>query len=235
MHRFTLLGWTWPLARQLAQLVVLVFVFRYVIKLDIPHPATFIFTGLVVWLWFAAGIGAAASSLVVRRHLVFRPRFPAVVLPVVAVAVPVVDLVLALPVLLAMAGVAAGLQPDLLALPALLAVQFALMCGLGWLFAAMTVYVRDVANVVGVGLIVLFYLSPVFYDIEALERQGFGDASLLRVNPMTTLIEAYRAALLDTPWPSAPALGALAALSVLVAVAGWRFFRRFEHGFVDEL
>src|SRR5580765_6191583 len=101
-HRDTLLGWMWPLVRQLVQLAVLVFVFSKVIDLGIEDYPVFVFSGLIAWNWFATALAGGARSLLINRHLVFQPRLPAVVVPAVAVVVPVVDVAIALPVLVAM-------------------------------------------------------------------------------------------------------------------------------------
>ena len=53
-HRWTLLGWMWPLTRQLAQLAVLVFVFSGVVDLGIEDYPVFVFTGLLAFTWFSA-------------------------------------------------------------------------------------------------------------------------------------------------------------------------------------
>jgi lipopolysaccharide transport system permease protein len=55
-HRFTTLGWLWPLARQLAQFAVLLLVFTSVVDLNIRDYPAFLFTGLVAWSWFASGL-----------------------------------------------------------------------------------------------------------------------------------------------------------------------------------
>ena len=99
MHRFTLLGWAWPVVRQLAQLAVFVFVFSTILDLGIDNFPVFVFSGLIAWGWFSSGIQQATGALIAQRHLVFQPRFPVGVLPIVAVAVPFVDVLLALPVL----------------------------------------------------------------------------------------------------------------------------------------
>ena len=64
MHRFTLLGWAWPVVRQLAQLAVLVFVFSTILDLGIAHFPVFVFSGLIAWSWFAGGVqqGTAAPE-----------------------------------------------------------------------------------------------------------------------------------------------------------------------------
>lgn len=231
-HRWTLLGWAWPLARQLAQLAVLVFVFSKLFDLGIDNYAVFVFTGLIAFGWFSSGLQGAAHSLLSQRHLVFQPRFPAAVVPLVAVAVPLVDVLMALPVLIAMLIGSGDLAWTALLFPLLLAIQLVLMCGLAWLCAAATVYLRDVPQVVLVGLTLLFYVTPVFYSLEKVPPQY---RWVFDLNPLATLIEAYRAVLLGDTGPSVLGVTAVAAVGVLIAAGGLLLFRRLEPGFVDEL
>jgi ABC-type polysaccharide/polyol phosphate export permease len=95
-----------------------------------------------------------------------------------------------------------------------------------------TVYLRDVRGIVTVGLTLLFYLTPVFYDTSRVPDRY---ETLLRLNPMTTLIEAYRAVLIDSPFPPAPAVAWLLVAMVLLMLGGVLVFRRLSGGVVDEL
>ena len=231
-HHLTLLGWAWPLVRQLVQLAVLVFLFSRVFDLGIENYAVFVFCGLVAWTWFSAGISAAASSLISQRHLVLQPRLPSATLPMVAVAVPLLDVAFALPVLIVMIAATTELRPELLLCLPLALVQATLMAGLAWGLAALGAFFRDVPNLVGVVLGVMFYVTPVFYGLRSVpDRFDW----VLHANPLTTLVEAYRSALLGTPAPSPGALAALTVGSVLLAVGGWVLFRRFEPRFADVL
>jgi len=182
----TVLGWLWPLARQLVQLAVLVFIFSHVLDLGIHDFPVFVFCGLIAWNWFSIGLGAATSSLLDRRHLVYQPRVPPSVLPLVAITVPLVDMVMALPVLLLMLSFGEGLRWTMLLVPLLLVVQFVLMSGIVWLTSAAAVFFRDVPNVVGVFLTVLFYATPVFYAVSKIPERY---SPLLHANPMTALVE----------------------------------------------
>jgi lipopolysaccharide transport system permease protein len=231
-HRMTALGWAWPLVRQLALLGVLVFVFSNVLDLGIDNYATFVFTGLIAWSWFATGITSATSSLVGQRHLLFQGRFPAAVLPVVALTVPLLDVLLALPVLLVLVATSHGLPWTIAFVPLLIVLQFVLMAGLAWMSAAASVFFRDVPNVVGVALLLLFYLTPVFYGLRDLPGEF---QQLLQLNPLTTIVEAYRAALLGDPAPGTGRLAAVLGASVLAAMVGYVLFNRVEHRFVDYL
>lgn len=232
LHRFTLLGWAWPLVRQLAQLGVLVVAFSRVLHLGVPHYAPFVFSGLIAWNWFSIGIANGSSALLDQRHLVFQPRFPVVSLPLVAVAVPFIDLLLALPVLVVMVVATTGLHWTILFLPVLVLIQLSLMAGVAWSTAAATVYFRDVRHIVGVGVTMLFYFTPVFYDLARLPERY---RSLLRINPMTTIVDGYHSIVLGGRLPAAGWLAAVAVFSVVVAAAGLAFFNRLSPGFVDEL
>jgi lipopolysaccharide transport system permease protein len=231
-HRGTLLGWSWPLVRQLVQLAVLVFIFGHVVDLGIPNYSVFVFSGLIAWTWFATGITEASWSLISGRHLVFQPNFPPIVLPIVKIATPILDVAVALPLLAVMALATDTLQWTIVLLVPLFAVQLVLMLGIAWIVAATSVYLRDVPNIVGVGLLVLFYATPVFYAISRVPEQFHW---VLLANPMGTLIESYRAVTLGDPFPPVAAFVAVVVGSVLLAAVGWRAFRALEGGLVDEL
>jgi lipopolysaccharide transport system permease protein len=231
-HRFTLLGWTWPLVRQLAQLAVLVFLFSKVLDLGIDGYALFVFSGLIVWSWFATGVSAAATSVEGGRHLVLSPRFPDVALPLVAVATPLVDLLMALPLLLVGLAIDGRLGPTALLLPLLLLGTGLFAAGVGMAVAAADVLLRDVANLVGVALLLGFYVTPVFFGLRNVpDRFDW----VLHVNPLTAHVEAVRDVLFEGRLPGLRDVLIIGVGSPLVALAGLLVFRRLQPRFVDEL
>ncbi len=231
-HHLTLLGWGWPVVRQLAQLAVLVFIFGQVLDLDIENYPVFVFVGLMAWTWFSGGVDGAATSVLKQRHLVMQPRLPSSVLPIVAVVVPLVDVLFALPVLMLMLALSTGLAWGLLLCPLLLVLQLTLMAGVAWLVAGVSVFFRDVPNLIAVGLLILFYLTPVFYERSAVpERFRW----VLDLNPLATIIEAYRSLLLDTPGPGAARLAAVAAAGLALVALGHHIFTRLAPRFADHL
>jgi lipopolysaccharide transport system permease protein len=232
MHRFTLFGPVWPLARLLAQWGVLAFVFTSLVDLSIADYPLFLLCGLVAWSWFATGITTGTSSLVSRRHLVLQPQLPAAVLPAVSVAVPLVDVLVALPPVLALALATNVVHWSVLFLPVLIVVQFVLMTAIVWLTAAATVYFRDVRNVVEIGVTLLFYFTPVFYDLRKVPEDF---RQLLEVNPMTPLVDGWRAVLLDGRVPDAGGLLVVGFVSAALAAVALAVFTRLEGGFADEL
>lgn len=225
------IGWSW--LKPLAQLGVFLFLFGMVLPLDIPHYASFLFTGVLAWSWFSNSVLAAATSITANPELVRRPGFPLHILPVLVVMNEAIHFLLALPILFAVASweVAPPALP-LLALPLVMAVQFLFTLSLAYGVAAAHVRFRDTQDAVGILLMVAFYLTPVFYMPTRLDKSYEFINSL---NPMAQTIDAYRAIIIGQEWPDFMSLLAVAALSgLLIALCLW-FFNRQSASFVEEL
>jgi lipopolysaccharide transport system permease protein len=232
MHRLTLLGWLWPLARQLVQLAVLVVVFSHVLRLGITNYPLFVFSGLLVWNWFQSGLLIASTSFIADRHLVFSPRLPNGVLPLAAILVPLIDTLMAMPVLVVALAVTGHLRPTILLLAPLLVVLFIFIGGLGLLVATLNVFVRDVENIVAVGLILLFYLTPVFYAPTSIPA---GFRWVLNVNPMAAAVSAARAVTLGGTLPTPAEAVSVLVGTVLAGVIGTLVYRRLNGDLIDQL
>ncbi len=232
-YKRSLMGIAWSLLNPLAQLLVLNLVFRLVLPLDIPDYTAFLFTGLLAWNWFQSGLYSATGAIVDNRDLVRQPGFPAAILPVVSVSVHLIHYLLALPVLLAfLLFTGVNFAWTLVLLPLLLAVQFLVTLSLGYFIATLQVAFRDVQYLLGVALLLGFYLSPVFYDVRLIPARY---QALYSLNPMTILLESYRAILIRGDLPGVGALLVLLALALILLWTGYRIFGRASHSFAEEL
>jgi lipopolysaccharide transport system permease protein len=225
-------GWLWAVAPPLVQLAVFHFVFTRVLPLDVPHFAIFLLSGILAWNWFSTGVAVATDSLETRRDLVLRPGFPTILLPVVAVLVALADYLVALPVLLVAVAFTTGLGVEVLLLPALLLVQLLLMLGLGWVLASAHVFFRDVRHLVGLALLLGFWLTPVFYSAKGVHGLL---ALVYDLNPLARLIDAQRDVLLERTLPAALPLVAVGAFSAAVFAAGLAIFLVYRHRLPEEL
>lgn len=232
-YKRSLLGVLWSLLNPLLQLVVFTFIFGVVLPLNIPHFPLFLFTGLLAWNWFQSSLIEATGAIVDNRELIRRPGFPDAILPLVSVSTNFLHFLLALPVLLVFVA-ASGIpfRPIMLALPLVLAVQFLITLGLAYLLAALHVRFRDTRYLLGIALLLGFYISPVFYDASAIPPAY---QAIYRLNPMVTLIEAYRAMLMEGVFPAPLQLLAWAAVGALVLLLGVRMFRHMSVHFAEEL
>jgi lipopolysaccharide transport system permease protein len=221
-HRGSVLGWFWALAPPLLQLVVTYFLFTKVIPLGVKNFPVFLLTGILAWNLFARSITMAASSLESGRDLVQRPGFPIVMLPVVSVLTGLVDYLIALPILLIALAFTTGLHASALLLPFLVLEQLVLTLGIVWLLAPSQTFFRDVAHLAGVALMLGFWLTPIFYQPTSVPSHL---AWVYNLNPMAHLIEAQRSVMLNGTLPAAGPLLWVAGFSLLLALAGFAFFR----------
>jgi lipopolysaccharide transport system permease protein len=232
-YKGSALGIVWSLANPLMQLVVFHFIFRLVLQLNIPRYSSFAFSGMLAWSWFQASLLDASGSMLSNRELVKRPGFPVAILPVVAVTTHLIYFLLTLPILMLFLIIGgSGVKPMILVLPLIMAVQFVLTLGLGYLAAIANVLFRDAHYLLGVSLQLLFFMTPVFYDASAVPQRY---QTLYHLNPMVHLVGAYRGVLIEGRFPVGFAMLALAGLAAGLLYVGLRTFMRVSYRYAEEV
>jgi lipopolysaccharide transport system permease protein len=232
-YKRSILGVGWSLLNPLAQLLVFRFIFGEVLPSNVPNFASFLFTGVLIWNWFQMSLVMATTVVVDNRDLVRRPGFPTAILPAVTITSYLIHFLLALPILLAvLLGGGASISSTIVLLPLIVAVQFALTLGLTYFTATLHVAFRDIQYLLGVALQLLMFLSPIFYDTAAIPARF---QFLYHINPMVSLIDAYRSVLIRGRVPEEGTLLSLAVVSLVLLSAGYFVFTRASRHFVDEL
>jgi lipopolysaccharide transport system permease protein len=238
-YRASMLGVAWAVLIPLAMVTVYTFIFRHVFKArwgssdggsDLEF-ALFLYTGLAVFNFFAECVTRAPGLVLAHPNLVKRVVFPLEVLPWVSALAAGFHLAIALVLLLVGAALLRGGLPlTVLALPAVWLPLLPLALGLGWLLAALGVFVRDIGQVLAVAISLLMFLCPVFYPLSALPEQW---RPVLALNPLATIIEGTRSVLLENQLPDWGALALQLTACLAIALAGAAFFRATRHGFAD--
>ncbi len=108
--------------------------------------------------------------------------------------------------------------------------------GIGWIAAALQVYLRDTAQVLAVVLTLWFWATPILITEDKLAHAGRWAVILVKLNPLTYFVRAYREAILGYRLPLLLRWGSIAAaVSITVFVCGGLFFRYMKRGFADVL
>ena len=233
LYKRSALGIAWTLINPLLQLAVFSFVFRSVIPINIPQFSSFAFSGLLIWTWSQTALFQATGLITSNKALIRQPNFPTAILPVVTTMTGLIHFLLALPVLIIFLAVD-GVEPSsvLFVLPLLMVIQFVLTVGLAYPLAALNVTFRDTQHTLGVLLQMLFYLTPIFYDLNSVPKEF---QPLYQLNPMVPLIEAYRAILLKGTQPDWQALLIVSLVVAVILPISLAIFRRQSNTFVEEL
>lgn len=233
LYKRSALGVAWTLINPLLQLLVFAFVFRSVLLVDIPQYASFAFSGLLIWTWTQTSLFQSTALITGNRPLIRQPGFPIAVLPIITVTTGLIHFLLALPVLLLFLAIdGVQLTANILLLPLLFILQFILTVSFAYPFAALNVTFRDTQHTLGVLLQLMFYLLPIFYDLDKVPEQL---RSIYLLNPMVILLESYRAILIYGQSPDWHLLLLLTVTSGVLLPIGYRIFKRQSQRFVEEI
>lgn len=225
------IGILWSLALPLSQLLILVFIFQKVVPLKIDDYPAFVFTALLPWVWFSGCLGSAGGLFIYNRDLIRKPDFSPANLVIVDIFSNLFTYLIFLPILIFMLIIyGRPVSASLLFLPLLIFLQAALTIGLSLIIATLNVFYRDIQHIVTVIMLLMFYLTPVFY-----RSQGIAEAYnlIFTLNPMAALIESYRAVLFYGKIPEWSSLVFIAVISSATLFAGFRLYLRRLHEIVD--
>lgn len=233
LYKRSLLGIAWTLINPLLQLAVFSFVFSVVIPMNINSYSSFAFSGLLIWNWFSTSLFQATGLITSNRPLIRLPKFPTAILPVVTVTTGLIHFLLALPILVIFLSLD-GIEPKpiIFILPILIVLQFVLTVSLAYPLAALNVTFRDTQHTLGVLLQMLFYLTPIFYDVQNVPA---AIRPFYYLNPMVSIVEAYRDVLIRGVQPNWLTLLAVGAATVILLPLGHQIFASASHRFVEEL
>jgi lipopolysaccharide transport system permease protein len=232
-YKQTFLGVAWALLQPLLAMLIFTIIFGRVSGIrpsGIPY-AVFVYAGLLPWTYFSASLTASSNSLVTNTNLVTKVYFPRLIIPMAAVAVPIVDFVLAGVVLGGLMGWY-GVAPSwhVVFLPLFLALTLMTALGIGMLLSAVNVRYRDVPFAIPFLMQVWLFASPVIYAVTFVpERWRW----LLSLNPMTGVLEGFRWSLLGQAAPQLWVLSVSIAVAVAASLFGLVYFRRSERFFAD--
>jgi lipopolysaccharide transport system permease protein len=239
----TVIGRLWPILGQLAQLLIYVYVFSFVLKVRLAVPGqpegrlTFglwLFAGLAPWMAFSNGLSQASGSVLRYPNLVKKVAFPLWQLPLVPVLVAFVEMLLGLGVLvILMLVTGSGLHWHVVLLPLAWGAALPWTIGAAYFAALLTVYIRDVQHLIGIALNLGFFLTPIVYPTSQIPA-GLREWVLL-LNPLATIVEAHRDFLIVGSLGHWQELVVTALQGVLVCVCGAAAFRRVQSGFADVL
>jgi lipopolysaccharide transport system permease protein len=240
-YRGSALGIAWSFITPLAMLAVYTFVFSQVFKsrwggLDQESPLGFavnLFAGLIVFNFFSECVSRSPGLVVSNPNYVKKVVFPLEVLGSVVVGNAGFHAIISLLIMMVFELFAFHRLPiTLIWLPLvwLPLVLGSLACT--WFLSAAGVFLRDIGQIIGVGLNMLMFLSPIFFPISALPSKWQG---LLGFNPIAQIIEQTRRTALEGLNPDWRYLVSGLLISIIACELSFRGFQKSKRGFADVL
>jgi lipopolysaccharide transport system permease protein len=233
-YRRASLGILWAVGLPLLQAVVLTIVFSRVGRINAGTTfAVFVFAGMAPWSFFTTTFGTGSTAIVDNAVMASRVYFPRMILPLVTVVANVYSFAVSIVILVLLSlGLRVHLGASILllipgvALVVLLAAAFSLVA------SALHVYFRDVRFLVQASLIAWFWLTPIFYPLSLVEGAL---KKFILVNPMTGVVEVFRAATVGADADAGIAVGFTLLWSAVLLISALLLHRRHDRLFTDLL
>ncbi|MFJ2985498.1 MULTISPECIES: ABC transporter permease [unclassified Pseudomonas] len=227
----TYLNYVWVVAEPLLHLVIYYYLFGQILNAGVENYGLFLLCGLVPWMWFSKSVSVSASSIIGGQGLMLNSNLPAVFFPLVSMVQSTLKQLPALAALfvLALLTDSKSLTWNICYLPVIMALQMLLTLTVGMLLAAAVTVVRDLANLVGTGLMLLMFLSGVIYQYQSLPE---GVGHWVQYNPLTLLIAAYRTIILEGAAPDAYAMAYVIVVTLVMTVVCAAFYKWQRNNFV---
>lgn len=233
-YKGSVLGFLWTFINPLLQLVVYTIVFSFILKTNIERYYLYLFVALIPWIFFSSSITVGSASIVAQKDLIKKIYFPRMVIPISYVTSSFVNMLLCFIVIFAVIIVSgAGINfLALLTLPVIMLVEYILALGMAMLTSAITVYFRDLEHILGIVTMAWMYMTPIMYDKSIVPENLM---PIFNLNPMTHVIECYRAVLYEKKIPDLTTLLSAAGLGILILIVGILVFNKLQKRFAEEL
>jgi lipopolysaccharide transport system permease protein len=220
------LGILWWIIEPIMYMSVFYLVFVVIFQRRGDDQVLFLLTGLVVWKMFAASIPQCAMSIQSNAGLVRQMYIPKLLFPIMAVIKNAIKFFIILSLLIAfIALMGKEVNAAWVALPLLIAIQLLLIVAAGMVLAAVVPFFPDFKMLIDNGMMLLFFLSGIIFDISnAPEKVKF----YLSFNPVLIVVEGYRDILLSGVWPNVYHMSLISVFSLAVLVMGIYMMRKYD-------
>jgi len=237
-YKQTILGPLWYLIQPILTTVVFSAIFGNIAKIstDGLPPFMFYLAGNTIWGYFSACLVSTSNTFTTNANLFGKVYFPRLAIPISIVISNMISFGIRMAVFLAfllyfiLAGFAIHPNLWILTLPFLLLIMAGLGLGVGIIISSLTTKYKDLQQLVGFGVQLLMYGTPIIYPLSTIEGSW---KWVILANPMTAVIEVFRLAFLGTSSLDPIFLIYSALFVCVVFTIGLVIFNHVETTFMD--
>lgn len=232
-YKGSFLGVLWSFLNPLLMVLVYALVFPYIMRMNVPNYLIYLITGVIPWNFFTTCITTGCNCVWINGGIIKKVYFPREILPISVVVAGLINFLISCVIVLiftVFGGI--GISIQLLWLPLIAIIQSALSLGLLFVLSAINVYVRDIEYLVAFLLNLLFYATPILYTASMFPSKV---RWILYLNPMSTIVDAYRSIFYYKVMPNLTSLALVGILSFIILIIGYIIFRKLEKGFAEEV
>jgi len=242
-YKQTILGPLWFFIQPIFTTIVFTFVFGNLagISTDGLPQELFYLAGITSWNYFSDCLTKTSTVFKDNANIFGKVYFPRLIMPLSIIVSNLVRFGVQLLLLLFMMayfyffvdGVNFAVTPAIFLFPILLLLMALLGLGIGLIITAITTKYKDLTFLVSFGVQLLMYATTVIYPLSYAREKGY--ATIVELNPMTGIIEAFRFAFLGKGEFTFWSIGYSALVTIIVLFLGIIIFNKTEKNFVDTI
>lgn len=232
-YKGSFLGFLWTFVNPLLQLMIYTIVFSTIMRINVDKFYIYLFVALIPWMFFTSSVQGGATSILAGKDLIKKIYFPRLIMPLAVVNSAFMNMLFSMVIVfLALIISGIGLSKYIFLLPIIMILEYLLALGLALIFSALNVFFRDLEHILGIVIMGWFYLTPIVYTVDMIPEKYLG---VFYLNPMTSIIMAYRDILYYKQMPQFEILGQIFLWSLGFILIGYLVFQKLQKRFAEEL
>lgn len=190
-YKSSFFGYLWSIANPLLFAMIYYFIFKLIMRVQIPNYTVFIITGLFPWQWFASSTSNSLFSFLANAQIIKKTVFPRSVIPMSNVLMECLHFLCTIPVIIVFLYIY-NMYPSwdwIWGIPLIGFAQIMLMLGVALTLSTLNLFFRDLERFITLGIMLLFYCTPILYSGDMIPEQY---RWLIDYNPLANMILSWR-------------------------------------------
>ena len=232
-YKNSFLGVVWSFLNPLLQIVVYAIIFSLILKNKQENYAIFLCCGIIPWTFFSSAINKSAFTIIENGNIIKKVYFPREIIPISVVIAEAINFLISTIIILGFVIIGGiGITKYLLLYPIILSAQYLVILSISFVVSSVCVYFRDLQHFIGIILQLLFYATPIIYSQDNIPSEY---QWILKINPMTYIINAYRDIFYYQKAFEILPLIMLLFIGIVTSYVGYKIFYKLQKGFAEQL
>lgn len=241
-YKQTILGPLWFLIQPVITTLIYIVVFTGIADLstDEQPASVFYLSGILFWNYFSSTFLKISETFLANTNVFGKIYFPRLVVPISVVISSMLSFIIQLALFIGVLlyqvcfnGYVFNIQPEIVLFPILVILMAIFSIGIGIIISSLTIKYRDLRYLVTFGIPLLMYATPVVYPLSSVKNDFL--ATILKLNPITGIIETFRYSVLGTGTFSWEMILYTFTVTIIVFFAGITLFNKVEKNFMDTI
>ncbi len=233
-YKASVLGVLWSFINPLLQVLVYAIVFPYLMKGAADHYVVYLVTGIIPWTFFQTVVNQSTTCIKSNSGIIKKVYFPRIILPLSAFFSGLINFFISCVIIIFFCLIfGMGISWHLVFVPLIAVTEGLFGLALGTIFGAIDAYIQDTEYIVNFILMMAMYGAPIIYEITIFP-EGSRIASLIQLNPMTKIMNAYRDVFMNHQIPNLRAIGVVCLGSFVLFLIAVAIFNRLQKGFAEQ-